>query len=291
MIDWSFLSVTFDSIEIPVCSKRRCIAEDMIFSLNDETFDKTKEFCEKSAKEEKCEIKEIIVIASMKRPRNYKLYSRIWSVLDAECDVLLCPFTIYLSKQGLLNDNIVPYNSPVIECNYDEDSVEYAIMNDNVEKVVFLSSEEGFYDTIVELSIADAIDILSFAAFCGSSKVFRYLLANSKELGVTKCTTEFAIKGGNHEIIEILAQNEYSFNNHLSFAIEFHHNSIAKWLVENYECEQISIEVPLMWSNTFFFILMVQNIEYIPPEKKEELEYVCSQMNIKNPVINTIDNK
>lgn len=112
-----------------------------------------------------------------------------------------------------------------------------------------LSTKIVFMETFASL-----IDV---AAYCGSVKVFKYLLLN--KVPVTTQTIEFSIKGGDSEIIHILEQCGYSFKNMNSIAINCHNNDIAKWLSQHFTCREITIpDCVKCWNLEAFCYLIVE---------------------------------
>lgn len=78
---------------------------------------------------------------------------------------------------------------------------------------------------------------LQIAAFFGSVKCFKYLLLNGANLNNNdfegKTIAQFAVAGGNNEIIRILHQSNVSFAGTLQVAALFHRNEIFRWILEN----------------------------------------------------------
>lgn len=78
---------------------------------------------------------------------------------------------------------------------------------------------------------------LQIAAFFGSLKCFKYLLLNGADLRCNdfegKTIAQFAVAGGNNEIIRILHQSNVSFSGTLQVAALFHRNEIFCWILEN----------------------------------------------------------
>ena len=105
--------------------------------------------------------------------------------------------------------------------------------------------------------------LISFASFCGSIDIFKYLLTNNAK--VTRDTLECALKGGKEEIVEILSQ-QHSFNNCLSVAIRYHMNTLCKWLIENYTSnnEAINLRTCIESWNTiaFSYFIRHQDVDY-----------------------------
>ena len=102
-----------------------------------------------------------------------------------------------------------------------------------------------------------AIHTLKFIAFYGSVKSFKYFLLNDAE--ISSNLNKYAIAGGNLEIIHIVEQRGIKFDNCLTTSIIFHHNSIANWLMDNYECETIKFETALEAYNFQVFLFLYYN--------------------------------
>ena len=300
MIDWGFLAVSFSDIVIPDYLKPRVKLESMLYSINKDNIEEIIKIISllinKVISEQ--DMHNLITIIASYRPFSYDLLEKVWlTIPDAQSYILETPFTRYISKKHQIRLDSLS-KLICVECNFPEDTEEYAVAHDDIEKVVFYSTNDDFFSTYVDISIADSIDVLTLAAFCGSVRVFKFLITNGMK--ITEKTTEYMIKGGNFEIIEF-AQNiningkednnsEVSiFDNHLRFAIEFHNNEIAEWLIENYKCEMVQYSVPLLSSNTFMFILMCQNDNSFDKTEILHLLDINGRGDLKE-YINTINN-
>ncbi|OHT08342.1 hypothetical protein TRFO_04976 [Tritrichomonas foetus] len=150
------------------------------------------------------------------------------------------------------------------EINGDE-STSYQIMkNDNHE---FLQKKEhsnlnkkiipGIFDCMLHVAKGNP-SLLEISAFYGSIQSFKYLLLNEVEIGMGKTQTSqafgrfhlkehwnsmnFAIAGGNAEIIHLLERKCSIFEGCVEIAIKFHRNHIFKWLLENEKVDKEKLD-------------------------------------------------
>ena len=75
--------------------------------------------------------------------------------------------------------------------------------------------------------------IISFACYCKSINIVKFLLINNVQIDVYGVHN--AIASGSEEIIHLLQERNINFNNMLRTAISSHQNTLAKWLYENYK--------------------------------------------------------
>ncbi|OHT06086.1 hypothetical protein TRFO_26006 [Tritrichomonas foetus] len=111
------------------------------------------------------------------------------------------------------------------------------IMNDDINSVQGLISNL-LLDIDKTLTINPKPDmqmtlsLINIAAFCGSVKCFKFLWMNHAEIereNIGIC----AVFGNNWEIVHICDQSGYSFQSTLPISIQYHYNSLTKWLIEN----------------------------------------------------------
>ncbi|KAK8883572.1 hypothetical protein M9Y10_042666 [Tritrichomonas musculus] len=142
------------------------------------------------------------------------------------------------------------------------------IRNDDIELFQnFISKTNTKFDSILIPSeyeqcrfIMQNMNYADYAAFYGSINIFKYLLLN--ECTLTYKTAQFAVAGGNYEIIHLLEEKKVSFRSCLEVCIQFHQNDIFEYLIENHSNKFkmdfkmffVSIE---MYNTEFFY----QNIE------------------------------
>ncbi|EAX87037.1 hypothetical protein TVAG_218940 [Trichomonas vaginalis G3] len=70
--------------------------------------------------------------------------------------------------------------------------------------------------------------IINLAALYGSVSIFKYLIVSY--VALPKDLTEFAVIGGNYEIIRICTQSGLDFSSAITAAVEYHRNDILNWL-------------------------------------------------------------
>ena len=114
---------------------------------------------------------------------------------------------------------------------------------ENIQSFLF-GSENGRRGEIISyrypidrFSYRNTTNLLNFAAFYGSSECFKYFIMN--DCNIPDDIAEFAIYGGNNEIIRILEQKGVNYDNKLQISIDSHHYHITDWLLTNYNCEKI----------------------------------------------------
>ena len=128
------------------------------------------------------------------------------------------------------------------------DNLLNGILNDNMEDIIYYHASTTLSCIVqYEDSPEYNLSFLNFAALSNSLKAYKYFRTNNYAVNdgvddfdesydaIYSGTINCAICGGNEEIIEMLANENKSFNNKLFVAIYYHRNSIAKWIYENYE--------------------------------------------------------
>lgn len=145
---------------------------------------------------------------------------------------------------------------------YDQGSIEQIIFNDDVEKLLELSTNPQFdYNQNIETAAFHFTDfprkysILSFACLYQSIECFKFLKMNGSNL--TPSEFECAVAGGNLEIIHITQRETPDVGSVLSKAVIFHRNEIADWLLTLYPTLQASIDNAIEGFNTravYFYI-------------------------------------
>ena len=228
----------------------------------------------------------MIIVVSKVRRFSFHYLSNLWSRIPlSKNDFPQCEFTEYLYKRELLDSKqISGFSEPLKDVSILEsgntDNLELFdyIKTDNTEKVIEISA----YNTTMNIQIHfddDFISPICFSALCGSTNVFKFLFMNQKSLApytlthIYNCTTfsknyvefqifyeksdkqlpSYAIRGGNQEIITILIQSNYMFNNKLRDAFLYHRNDIALWLLNNYRCEKLTLQTVIPFYNTLAF--------------------------------------
>ena len=195
----------------------------------------------------------LILYVSLVRKKQIKNLFLLWNQMKkSQITFLLNDFTFYLRNKGAqinLPTTIMNYK-PIYE-NLEEifkpNSIEFAIFHDDIDKIIYASIDDIFTSVSHETEF-DNVSFINLAAYFGSSKTFYYMQLNGSEFDLR--TPEFAIKGGNEEIVEICSKNGCFFNDTLIFCIEYHRNNFLGWLLENYY--DIEANLPMLDLNLFF---------------------------------------
>ena len=121
------------------------------------------------------------------------------------------------------------------------------IIDDNAELLLEKISKNNIdIEIVIPKSLFEMHEILynanliQYASFLGSINCFKFLLLKSDCIDYSKLF-EFAIAGGNFDIIHLVENNiskkEISCNKILNIAILYMQNDLIKYLIENYEIE------------------------------------------------------
>ncbi|OHT02944.1 hypothetical protein TRFO_29820 [Tritrichomonas foetus] len=138
----------------------------------------------------------------------------------------------------------------------------YSFFNDNLHSIIRSDDIDGFQficsNYLIDISLK-RIDpsiyeiekfinkskpsLIELASFYGSFNIFKFLWMNKVDF--TPNLVKFAIAGGNIEIIKTIENEKVHFMTEnfistLKFAIRFHRNEIANYLIENYQDNFIS---------------------------------------------------
>ena len=173
------------------------------------------------------------------------------------------------------------------------------IFDDDPDALVDFQANNPTYDLHKSLNISDSfvlkfitdifsnaeISLLNLAALLGSAKCFKYFHMNN--IKINNQTPQFAIKGGNNEIIQILNQNGLSFKNCFEVSIEYNRYVLTDWLLTHYECEKIKLSKCVRYYNYEAFIFLFQNGDFLQEDaidislgesyfsRKETLHVAC----------------
>ena len=164
-------------------------------------------------------------------------------------------FSLYLYARGILKENNFdsregpPDSRDLLPLNKYENPVrantlQFFVLSNDVKGLDAYKGETELNGVFFEV-LGKPFSLPSFAAFCGSLDVLRYLRDNNAVFD--EDITSFAIEGGSESVMQYLINEGFSFDYCLEIAIKWHHNEIAKKLIENNECEDI--ELPLCIEN------------------------------------------
>ena len=171
----------------------------------------------------------------------------------------------------LLQQGIVPKQEK-LECMnekdnvFQEDEVIQIIKQDDIDSYIKKSSEPGFkQETIVDVNINSPfafvkdysrgylrnhnpqLSYLQIIAFYGAAKCFKH--ASLNKMCQLECTAEYAIAGGNLEIVHILEQMDVSFETCLEVSNKFHRNELSDWILIHYKCLESSLSSSCLYFN------------------------------------------
>ncbi|OHS98965.1 hypothetical protein TRFO_34650 [Tritrichomonas foetus] len=140
------------------------------------------------------------------------------------------------------------------------------IRSDNIDEFqAYLSQTNIGINYIIPNSIFEVstfikhVTMLEYSAFYSSQNIFKFLLLNGAK--ITKKLPEYAVAGGNYEIIHLCEQYNCVFTEKsLAVAVEFHHNEIFDYLKETYKSsfERLSFYESILYSNFYVFIKLLK---------------------------------
>ena len=221
----------------------------------------------------------LIIYVSRVRPFGFKLLRNLFQELFKSKNTKFQekPFTLYLYSLGVLSDSNF-YNKPNNNCILDEyenitrvGSISLSIFNDNLEDISFLSASFDIKEYKINLFKKSFVPI-DYASFCGSINVFKYLCINGCD--ITSSTTEWSIKGGHYNIIQLIEQNCHSYDDHLIFSIKYHHHHLFDWLHNHYKSEDILPQNCIEWWNTTSFEYFIHKSTNIELEDSNNSKYI-----------------
>ena len=270
--------------------------ESLISNLSEKNFDEVKELISNFL-DTKIWLQKLIIKISFCHPLSYKIYGNLFELTGKPVIKFWCMdlFARYLYARGLIEcddfdsngppsmqwlESITDYETPL-----KEDTLEYYIYTDNVQKFAdIITSDDIDITESYPFIINDYrfSNIASLTCFCGSLKILKYLIINNVK--ITKQAILKAFRNGSEEVIEFLHQKGYPFTNCLETAIRYHHNDIAKWLVDNYNDKYFFTPYCVVAMNTemllFFINALNKNINEQDLEKKTCLHYAVMNNDI-----------
>lgn len=237
-----------DDFEIPEVLKDGIELQNHIYNINEENLEESKAYLRTLLPKYEEEIVRTIYHAASIRRTKFKLLKSLIEIIP-NYPINYDRFGCYLKK--LQNENKdewesreramfkrdcyveINQNSEQIEKIFEEDNICSALVTDDLEKFTKLSAEQSLTSKYYNFQNS-SYDLISLAGLFGAEKCFFYLISNDIPVDAT-CMTH-AIAGGNEAIIEhCMSDNSDIFRylpDYIRTAIEYHHNHIAKWLLE-----------------------------------------------------------
>ena len=209
--------------------------------------------------------------------------SEYLSIFNSHSYMLLTDIAI-MEKFIEENDEYGP--NPLIYDNYEPNSFSYFVKNDmidqlkqslyinteyNINQPLYQDSTEGLPQYL--LYKTQTITLLDISCYFGAINCFKYFIMNNCE--ISEYTADYAIAGGNFEIIHIVEQKKVSFDETLPISIEFHRNDISNWLLLNYNTSY-QLKDSIQFYDIPSFIYKIIHKDYTGNEIYDILEYSCN---------------
>lgn len=216
-------------------------------------------------------IRQLIFYCAEVRRSEFPFLLKIWKMLPPTSKKYpKNAFVKYLCQKGQL-----PYTSNTYK-NYERiverNSLEEIIYNHDFDKFV------SYYDSCTNIEEKtftfgyEIYNVFQFAAFCRSVNIFKYLVLEGWK--IDESVAESAVCGGDLQIISICMENGINMIKFLPQAIEYHHNDIVEWMINNFPITQsINYLSPAAESfNTTAFIYFFG--EYFDAAKKSNSQEI-----------------
>ena len=123
------------------------------------------------------------------------------------------------------------------------------------------------------------IEQINAAALFGSVNCFKFMMMNDIE--ITNNTCQYAVAGGNNEIIHLCEQKELKFTDCLEVAIEFHHFDIYEWLTMHFEYEEVSPRTHISSMNEPLFYSYISKNPEFQKDKNIDMNYIIDRVSEK----------
>ena len=215
-------------------------------------------------------IESVIEIRPLQVENLLSLFSLLAEKHGYEKEIMPGKIEKLLVKKGIIpNDREFDQSKEIDEILYGPKfgKIENAIKEDNLESFIEFSTEPTFDPTHTitfndlfysyDYALANSFNNSSFSyvqlmAFFGSVKCFKHaILTGDFDL---KDIQNYAIAGGNTEIIHIIENKGISFDNCFGFASKLYRNELCDWLLLHYKCEMIGLPNIVNYKLTFFLI-------------------------------------
>ena len=189
----------------------------------------------------------------------YSIIEYALKIRPLATESLLSLHSALAQKHGCKNSHL---NNYMNENDFDESEMMLIIKQDDVDTFIKmcregrinpnsrvsydLDSQLGFvkfgmktYDGYEEDYDDHKLSYFQIMAFYGAIKCFKYAIQNYEP--DLYSIEEYAIAGGNKEIISILEQHDISFDGCFGVSIMFHRNELSDEILEGYECYKLEL--------------------------------------------------
>ena len=151
-------------------------------------------------------------------------------------------FSLSKIERNALENHDYKIHKRGIKEGHSQDPILYAIRQDESEIFAshhiqnsslysFQTIRKNEYEIIPFINDGECT-LIGYAAFFGAVKCFKYFLMIEPNC-ISQKYLQYAIAGGNKEIIMMFLRSGVSFENTLKTAVEFHQNKLLTWIFEN----------------------------------------------------------
>jgi ankyrin repeat protein len=215
-----------------------------------------------------------IIFFSVKiRSMEVESFITLVSLISSKFGIDSLPGFSYYIRSLLIARGILP--PPNDGRNYDKTftifetgSIKWAIREDNVEQFCSFITKSSFYAKsklyFSSVDIEDSMLVkcesyMQLIAFFGAVNCFKQAIMN--DAFSLDGISEFAVAGGNNEIVRILEQKGISFDNCFEIGVKYHRMDICDWLLMHTKNESIWLSTSLEYFNYPAFLFTMYNEE------------------------------
>ena len=172
--------------------------------------------------------------------------------------------------------NIDYYELPL--CN---DSIQYYVKDDDLPNFIAKITNNNISISDEILSILDHFySIPNFACFSGSLNIVKYLHTNNIKFDYKSIS--MAVCSGSEALIEFLSNHDFSFNNTINNAVQYHQNKIAKWIYNFYSNDHFTLADCIESYNTEMFLFFFNEIGLDPNQPSFVMKNTSLMMSVIN---------
>lgn len=211
-----------------------CKLEELVYHINESNYVEILELIKTFDRNYIYSIGSMLSDSSEYNPLCFKLLGNMFRSLKISSRQL--QFSALATYVGLLDEDKTDDVTRQInnyETNFEEGSIEHCIINDDVSQLSIHATQKNLLSFEVKIKSHELfLNLLEFAALCGSAQVFNYLMLNGFNL--EDKIAKHVVLGENEEIFEICVQNGINFSQFANLAISAHRNTIFEWIIQTY---------------------------------------------------------
>ena len=240
-------------------------------------------------------IHKLIYFVANHRPFKYQILAD-FLVQTGRIDITFNPcdfFAKYIYTRGIIdqrniiaNDDgnsglslLIGATKPIKETVYSQ-----FIQNDDIESFIDFTTSNSISVSEIFIEMDHTYySVLDFICYCGAIDMLKFMCINGNVL--SQGSLQKCVEGGSEEVIAFLISLNYSFNNLLRYAIENHHNTIARFLYQNYDDSSFRLPNQLFYYNTEMLLYFIDYIKYDINEQNLNGETLLHIYSINNDVL------